>query len=106
MNQYIKKEYKTNNILNTFNKIELNYDIVFYDSCSYYCKSIDSDLDLVNKSKIKKFYLTIQDSNNKWCGYDCMEHINKKLHNFNYIDSMKYISRTQKMIVIMYEKKI
>jgi len=106
LNTYEELKYKSKNICVKYNKINLDFDIVFYDSCSYFCKNIEKDLILTNISKINNFFITVQNINNKYCNNNLIKYITDSMYNFNLIDIKTYTSRIQKMIVFKFENKI
>ena len=75
-------------------------------SCSYFSKYHINDLNIINDLDIETIYFTFKNINNKWCDYNLINFLKNNLLNYTFIKNIIYKSRTQKMILIKFEKKI
>jgi hypothetical protein len=112
-NKYVFDEYEklrlntnnfNDNLFDIINKIKT--DVLYYDNCSSYYKKNDYELNIINNQKIEYVFVTFKMINNKFCDYDLINYVKNKLYNFIYKDDEIYKSRTQKMIVMKFEKKV
>lgn len=109
LNIYKQLKYNSCNYLGDFHDViyGIKTDILYFDSCSYFNNTkIQKDINIINNLKIEKVFITLQNINNKYCDYNLKNKLTELLYNFIYINERAYVSRTQKMIVFKFEKKV